>query len=154
MKIPALWAVLLALTTPALFAADHNKDKIEAEKKALIQAETDFETARAQKGMEGWLSFFAEDTANIIPGKPITFSKADMREQLTKNWNPDMILKWQPVKVDVAASGDLAYTIGTWQITGKNRKGEPISMTGKYVTIWKKQADGTWKVAVDIGNAD
>lgn len=152
MKTLVFWAVLLAIPT-ALFAAGH-KAKIESEKKALIQAEADFETARTQKGMEGWLSFFAEDTANIIPGKPITFSKADMREQLNKTWNPDITLKWQPVKVDVADSGDLAYTIGTWQLTGKNRKGEPISMTGKYVTVWKKQADGTWKVAADIGNED
>jgi ketosteroid isomerase-like protein len=152
MKKLAFLAVLL-VTSSILFAAG-NKAKIEAEKKALTQAETDFETARAQRGLEGWLSFFAEDTANIIPGKPITFSKADMREQLNKTWNPDITLKWQPVKVDVAASGDLAYTIGTWQLTGKNRKGEPVSLTGKYVTVWKKQADGTWKVAADIGNED
>ncbi len=58
MKKLAFLAVLL-VTGSLLFAAD-NKAKIEAEKKALIQAETDFETARAQKGLEGWLSFFAE----------------------------------------------------------------------------------------------
>jgi ketosteroid isomerase-like protein len=152
MKKTAFLALLLVLP-PALFAAGKKVD-IEAEKKALVQAEADFEAARAQKGMEGWLSFFSEDTANFNSGKPITFSKAEMREQLTKTWNPDAILKWQPVKVDVAASGDLAYTVGSWQLTGKNRKGEPISMTGKYMTVWKKQADGAWKVVADIGNAD
>jgi ketosteroid isomerase-like protein len=152
MKNPALLALFLVLTA-ALFAADKKAD-IEAEKKTLIQAEADFEAARAQKGLEGWLSFFADDTANTVPGKPITFSKADMREQLSKTWNPDVTLKWQPVKVDVAASGDLAYTVGTWQLNGKNRKGEPVSMTGKYMTVWKKQPDGTWKVVADMGNAD
>jgi len=81
MKKSAFLALLLVLTS-ALFAANKKAD-IEAEKNALIQAEADFEAARAQKGMEGWLSFFAENTANIIPGKPITFSKADMRKQLT-----------------------------------------------------------------------
>ncbi|HZR28395.1 MAG TPA: DUF4440 domain-containing protein [Terriglobales bacterium] len=152
MKKPVCLALLLLLSS-ALFAANE-KANIDAEKKVLIQAEADFEAARAQKGMEGWLSFFSEDTANIIPGKPVTFSKADMREQLTSTWNPNATLKWQPVKVDVSASGDLAYTIGTWQLTGKSRKGDPISMTGKYMTVWKKQADGSWKVVADMGNAD
>jgi len=152
MKKPAFLALLLLLTS-ALFAADKKAD-IEAEKKALIQAEADFEAARAQKGMEGWLSFFSEDTAVIIPGKPITFNKADMREQLTNTWNPGVTLKWQPVKADVSASGDLGYTVGTWQLTGKSRKGDPVSMTGKYMTVWKKQTDGSWKVVADMGNAD
>ena len=152
MKKPAFLALLLLLTS-ALFAANKKAD-IAAEKKALIQAEADFEAARAQKGMEGWLSFFSEDTANIIPGKPITFSKADMREQLTNTWNPNVTLKWQPVKADVSASGDLGYTVGTWQLTGKSPKGDPVSMTGKYMTVWKKQTDGSWKVVADMGNAD
>ena len=152
MKKSAFLALLLVLTC-ALFAANKKAD-IEAEKKALIQAEADFEAARAQKGMEGWLSFFADDTANIIPGKPITFSKADMREQLTSTWNPNVTLKWQPIKADVSASGDLGYTVGTWQLTGKSRKGDPVSMTGKYMTVWKKQTGGSWKVVADMGNAD
>jgi len=54
----------------------------------------------------------------------------------------------------VAASGDLGYAVGTWQLTGKSRKGEPVSLTGKYMTVWKKQADGSWKVVADMGNAD
>jgi ketosteroid isomerase-like protein len=77
-----------------------------------------------------------------------------MRERLSKTWNPNASLQWQPVKIDVAASGDLGYTVGTWQLTGKNHKGEPVSMKGKYMTVWKKQADGAWKVVADMGNAD
>ncbi|HLQ50693.1 MAG TPA: DUF4440 domain-containing protein [Terriglobales bacterium] len=151
MKKLGFLGLLLAIST--LYAAP-KKPVIEAEKKALIQAEGDFEAARAQKGLEGWLSFFAEDTADFPSGSPITFSKAAMRERLSKTWNSEVTLKWQPVKADVGASGDLGYTVGTWQLTGKSRKGEPVSMTGKYMTVWKKQADGSWKVVADMGNAD
>lgn len=151
MKKLGVLVFLLAIST--LYGAP-KKAGIEAEKKALIQAEADFESARAEKGLEGWLSFFAEDTADFPSGGAITFTKAAMRERLNKSWNPNITLKWQPVKADVAASGDLGYTVGTWQISGKNRKGDPVSMTGKYMTVWKRQADGTWKVVADMGNAD
>ncbi len=145
--------VALLLVISALYGAP-KKTEMESERKALVQAEADFEAARAQKGLEGWLSFFAEDTADFPSTGPITFTKTAMRERLSKSWNPDIILKWQPVKADVAASRDLGYTVGTWLLTGKNRKGDSVSMTGKYMTVWKKQGDGTWKVVADMGNAD
>src|SRR5262245_44880949 len=151
MKKLGLLALMLAFST--LHGAP-KKPTIEAERKALIQAEADFEAARAEKGLEGWLSFFAEDSAGFPSSGPITFTKTAMRERLRQTWNPDVTLKWQPVKADVAASGDLGYTVGTWQLTGKNSKGDPLSMKGKYMTVWKKQANGEWKVVADMGNAD
>ena len=151
MKKPGLLVLLLAIST--LHGAP-KKTGIEAERKAVIQAEADFEAARAEKGLEGWLSFFAEDTADFPGSGPISFTKTAMRERLNRTWNPNITLKWQPVKADVAASGDLGYTVGSWQLTGKSRKGDAVSMTGKYMTVWKKQSDGAWKVVADMGNAD
>jgi ketosteroid isomerase-like protein len=151
MKKLGFLLVLLAIS--GLHGAS-KRTSVETEKQALIQAEADFEAARAEKGLEGWLSFFAEDSADFPSTGPITFSKAAMREHVNQSWNPNVTLHWQPVKADVAASGDLGYTVGTWQLTGKNRKGDPVSMKGKYMTVWKKQADGAWKVVADMGNAD
>jgi ketosteroid isomerase-like protein len=151
MKNLGFLAVLLAIST---LNGAPEKTTFAQEKSALVKAEADFEAARAQKGLEGWLSFFANDSADFPSTGPITFTKAAMRERLSKTWNSNASLQWQPVKVDVAASGDLGYTVGTWQLTGKNRKGEPVSMKGKYMTVWKKQADGAWKVVADMGNAD
>jgi len=53
-----------------------------------------------------------------------------------------------------SADGDLGYTLGTWQSTHYNAKGQGQVATGKYVTIWRKQADGSWKVVFDGGNPD
>jgi ketosteroid isomerase-like protein len=58
------------------------------------------------------------------------------------------------VKIDVAKSGDLAYSLGTWQLKGKNPKGEDVTQSGKYITVWKKQQDGRWKVVADTGTVD
>ncbi|MFC5407744.1 YybH family protein [Larkinella bovis] len=59
-------------------------------------------------------------------------------------------LTWQPVAADVAASGDLGYTTGPWEARPKTLTDTP-SGYGHYVTLWKKQADGNWKIALDIG---
>ncbi len=143
-----LLTLLLAL--PALaWSAD-----LEREKAAIRKAEADFQQARLERGLEGWLSFFADDTAVFTPGQPLSFDKKLMRERLEKSWNPKMILKWQPVRVEVAASGDMAYSVGVWQIFGAGRDGNPIEGSGKYMTVWQKQKDGSWKVAADLGNED
>jgi ketosteroid isomerase-like protein len=54
----------------------------------------------------------------------------------------------------VAKSGELGYTSGTYQMTFNDPSGKPISDTGKYVTVWKKQSDGGWKVLLDSFNSD
>ena len=54
----------------------------------------------------------------------------------------------------VAGSGDLAYSTGTYQMSAPDDSGKSITDHGKYVAVWKKQADGNWKVAVDIWNTD
>ncbi|MGH9863540.1 MAG: YybH family protein, partial [Candidatus Acidiferrales bacterium] len=56
-------------------------------------------------------------------------------------------------KVEVARSGDIAYELGTFELTGNDAKGKPQTTKGKYVVVRKKQA-GSWKAAADIFNAD
>jgi ketosteroid isomerase-like protein len=67
---------------------------------------------------------------------------------------PGFSLNWQPVKVEVAQSGDLGYTYGTYQLTMNDPAGNPVTDRGKYITVWKKQADGSWKSVADMFNSD
>jgi len=144
---------LLAVSTGSAYAA--GKNTIEADKQALMKAEADFEKARAEKGLEGWLSFFADDTLDLPAGLPIATGKDVMRKRLASRWDKNVVLKWQPLKVDVAASGDIGYTAGNWQIPVLDRRSNKrVLVTGKYLTVWKKQKDGSWKVVADIANQD
>lgn len=59
---------------------------------------------------------------------------------------------WRPVASGAAASGDLAFTVGTAEISGQGPNG-PETNYSKYLTIWQRQADGTWKYLTDGGNA-
>ena len=61
-------------------------------------------------------------------------------------------LVWQPVSAWVAGSRDLGFTIGEYTSTERGASGAAIQRTGKYLTVWKRQSDGTWKFVVDGGN--
>ncbi len=61
-------------------------------------------------------------------------------------------LTWIPSGGDVAASGDLGYTWGTYEYRSKNAQGQAVVGFGKYTTIWKRQADGDWRAVLDMGN--
>jgi hypothetical protein len=61
-------------------------------------------------------------------------------------------LTWTPVYADIAASGDLGYTVGEYIATGRGPSGAAVQRFGKYLTVWKKQPDGTWKFLIDGGS--
>ena len=57
-------------------------------------------------------------------------------------------------KVEVAKSGDLGFVSGTYEFNMNDASGKPVTDKGKYVEMWEKQADGTWKCATDTWNSD
>ena len=133
-------AAALAATAPA------------AKEDVLIQADKDFAKAAAERGVEGFLSFFAEDST-ILPkmAAPIT-NKAGITAAHRKNWaQPGFSLEWTPLKAVLARSGELGYTYGTY-VRKILEDGKQVTETGKYVTIWRRQRDGSWKVELDTGN--
>jgi ketosteroid isomerase-like protein len=62
------------------------------------------------------------------------------------------VLVWTPLQADVSRSRDLGYTFGTYELRIPGTNGPPTVRHGKYVSIWKRQADGSWKIVVDTGN--
>jgi len=110
----------------------------------------DREWAGSTKDMGKFMSFYAADASVYPPGMPVVTGGGPIHEALMQMMSaPDFALAIAPAKSDVGAAGDVGYTTGTYQSTmnGATEK-------GKYVAVWKKQADGQWKVAEDIFNAD
>jgi uncharacterized protein (TIGR02246 family) len=121
---------------------------------ALMQADRDFDRATAETGTEGWGSYFAEDGMMFGNDGRITQGTEAIREAMAPAFaNPEFSLRWEPVGADVSRADDLGYTHGKYTLTTTDPEGQRVTLYGKYVTIWKKQADGTWKVVVDIGTA-
>jgi len=118
----------------------------------LRQLEAEFVKTTAEKGLDGFMSYFAEDGAELVDGGGIVTGKENIRQALGP-WGPDQSLTWTPVKAEMAASGDLGYTYGTYVFKDKGKDGKLITAYGKYATVWKKQKDGSWKVVMDMGNS-
>jgi ketosteroid isomerase-like protein len=123
-----------------------------AREDVLLRADEDFAKAAAQRGAEGFVSFFAED-AVILPAKvPVVEGKASIAEVYRKVWEaPGFSLAWKPLKAVMARAGDLGYTYGTYE-RKHTEGGRTVVETGKYLTIWKRQPGGSWKVVLDMGN--
>jgi ketosteroid isomerase-like protein len=68
--------------------------------------------------------------------------------------DPARTLAWQPLLVEVSKSGDLGYSIGSYEARKTDASGTHVVGTGKYMTVWRRQKDGSWKVVFDSGVQD
>lgn len=110
----------------------------------------DREWAGTVKDPDRFVSFFADDGVVHPPGMAQVSGSAAIREMFVKMSSvPGFTLEFTPSRAVVGAGGDIGYTSGTYRSSMGG-----ASESGKYVTVWKKQADGQWKVAEDIFNAD
>ncbi len=129
------------------------KSKSDA-KTEVLKADEEFSRVTNERGIEGFASFIADDFYTIRPNSPIIGKK-----EIVASWS-DMMRKdnttptWKPLLAVVSASGDLGYTIGTAEFHKTDDSARPVTGTGKYVTVWKKQRDGLWKVILDTGVMD
>jgi ketosteroid isomerase-like protein len=118
----------------------------------LRALEAEFNQATAARGLDGFMSYFADDASELPNGGAVVTGKQNIRHSL-EPWGPDLSLTWAPVQAEMAASGDLGYTFGNYVLKAKDKDGKPVVEYGKYATVWKKQKDGSWRVAMDMGNA-
>ncbi|MBZ5598829.1 MAG: DUF4440 domain-containing protein [Acidobacteriia bacterium] len=119
----------------------------------LVQLEAEFMKAAAEKGAEGYMSYYAEDAVELPNGTDMLRGKESIAKTMGFLDQKDNRLTWKPVHADMASSGDLGYTYGTYEFRSKDKDGKPTVSYGKYATIWKKQKDGSWKVVMDMGNS-
>ncbi len=131
------------------------ENSAEDTRQALLETDRAFAKATAEKGLEGFASYLAEDVWFLNDGSPILKGK----EAAAKSWetllaDADTSFTWEPVRAEAAASGEMGYTIGQYVIKGKTSEGKAFTEKGKYFTAWEKQPDGSWKVVVDGGNTD
>ena len=98
-------------------------------------------------------TYYADDATVMMPNEPVFRGADSIKAVLVPTMqDPNFALSFTTDKVEV--SGILAYTQGTVSLKTTARDGKPVQDTGKYLTVWKKQADGSWKAIEDIFNSD
>ena len=161
MNIARRWPAGMAVAMLALMATvtvtygQPAADTRAADERAIREADIAFSKVAAAKDLERALAFYADEASMLPPHAPIATGKEAIRavwSQLLAN--PGFAVSWQPTKVEASRGGDLGYTMGTYELTLHDPQGKPVSDRGKYVEVWKKQPDGTWKAVADIFNSN
>ena len=124
---------------------------LEAERNALMAV--DKRWSESTGDTNEFLSFFADDAYFMPFGAPLARGDAIRTTWENLVSNPGFAVEWAATTADVAESGELGYTVGTFKLT-LDQDGVLMVTVGKYVSVWSKQADGSWKVQVDSFNAD
>ena len=115
----------------------------------MVNTEQSFsKMAEEQNARDAFLAFIADDGLLFRPGA--VNGKKWMQEHPVPPSDKNPLLAWQPAFAGMSASGDMGFTTGPWEFKA-DRSDEKPSGYGHFVTVWKKQADGTWKFVVDLG---
>lgn len=120
-------------------------------KNEILETEQSFAKMAKEEGIQkAFLHYAAEDAVlmrnnNLVVGKKAM--AAHFENQPTKNTK--VSLTWKPDFVEVAASGDLGYTYGKYTYSFVDADGNVIENKGIFHTVWKRQANGTWKFVWD-----
>ncbi|MDH3497248.1 MAG: nuclear transport factor 2 family protein [Gemmatimonadota bacterium] len=119
----------------------------------LMDADRAFAAETAARGGEGWAAWFAPEARQYLSGGGFLAGRDSIRAVMVPAFaDTTRALRWAPDSAVVAASGDIGYTFGRWHSVVRTPAGDSISGRGNYVSIWRRQPDGTWKVVIDIGN--
>jgi ketosteroid isomerase-like protein len=143
MKTPANLAAVAALA--ALSSCASAPAPMEAPA-SLAAAETAFAAHSVRENMRpAFLAAFADDGVTVRQGGWITSNTF-----LATRPDPPIVLDWKPVYVEVARSGELGLSTGPSKVTSAAKPNDPPAY-GQFVSIWRRQGQGPWKVEVDLG---
>jgi len=119
-------------------------------KMLLFELDTRFAKDVLARGGAAFSDWFAEDAVELSNGQAPVVGKFAISKSAT--WSPkDYQLTWTPTDAMMGPSGDMGYTWGHFEGHSKDAGGSPITTSGRYITIWRKQPDGNWKVVLDAG---
>jgi len=131
-------------------------DTREADVKAVKDLEVAWSRDLGSKDVDKMASYWADDAAIMMPNEPIINGREKGKEAMKPMLaDPNFALSFQTARVEASKGGDMVYTTGTYSMTVSDPKDKkPVTDKGKYVTVYKKQADGSWKAVADIFNSD
>jgi uncharacterized protein (TIGR02246 family) len=127
-----------------------------ADEKAIRDIEAQWVKDFQAKDLDKETSVYAPDGSFLMTGAPIQTGKDAIRATHKAFLeDPNFAVDFSPSRVVVARSSDVAYAQGAYTFTFSDPKTKkPVTEKGKYVDVYQKQPDGSWKVVEDIFNAD
>lgn len=122
---------------------------------ALEQADARYSEAATSKDVDAWVSMYTSDAKMYPPGLATIGGIDAIRDFGTEfTSTPGFTASFRPVEVEVGDGGDLGYTLSQFVITFTGPEGQPVTEQGRDFHVWRRQADGAWKVVIDMWNSD
>jgi ketosteroid isomerase-like protein len=123
--------------------------------RSLRDLDAQWSKAAAAKNLEQTIAYYSDDAVVLPPNAASAMTK----EAIRNTWkdmlaSPGLLITWEPKKVKLGKSGEMAWVSGTYELTMNDASGKPINDRGKYLEVWEKQSDGNWKCAADMWNSD
>ena len=126
---------------------------IDRHAKDLAKLDDDWSKAAVAKDVERVAWYYDEDAVAYPPNAPAAVGKAAAKKVWEAYFaDPTFEISWKTSHAEVA--GELGYTSGTYEDSFKGPDGKTVHEKGKYVCVWRKQKDGSWKAIHDIWNPD
>ena len=146
----ALVLAAVGLAGAGLTVLAQAKPDVKAAQAAILKADEDFNRSVADRDRAGFLALIA-DQVTFGGGTP---NELKSKDEIWKAWSAFFdpkgpTLTWHPSKAEVLAGGDVGYTTGF----SERRAPNGTVNKGNYLTVWKKQKDGSWKAIFDTGSA-
>ena len=121
-----------------------------ASRRAVQEADRELSRASGSRNIDAFIALLDTDTVFVSESGP----PARGREAVRAKWAPFFdpagpSLTWEPYEGLVSSQGDLGYTRGKFLFQGKDAAGKPVTDRGEYLSIWRKQPDGAWRLVVD-----
>jgi len=143
---PARDTTSAVVSTPAAPDRDAVRRQIEA-------VDSQMAAAMGKGDTVGMYAAYADDAVMMMPGSAALHGRAEMGKVMNAMM-AQMTLKDPKFHIeDVLVGGDLAVETGTYEWTVQPKKGRAMPDKGSYVTVWQRQADGSWKIIRDISNS-
>lgn len=129
---------------------------VRAEKAALLRRDEDWSAAAFEgRDVELILSFWADDAVVMPPGRASIVGKDAIRRFVEGSFQTSgFSIRWTTSDAVISADGAMAYLMSRNVATHAESDGTIVSHEGRAVTVWRKDAEGEWRCAVDIWNAD
>lgn len=121
-----------------------------AESEKLMQASRDWAAAAKEKDIQKVLSYWQDDAVMFGPGDPVLKGKQAITEMVKGSFaDSSFSISWEPLSADISKDGTMGYIIEKSLINYKDSTG-PVTHRLNAVSVWKKQADGSWKNVVEM----
>lgn len=134
------------------FTGCGNAPDTEADTNALLETDRAFaQYSRDHDAAEAFQRYLMPEAIQL-PDGGVPIRGRDTIFTRMKKSSASYTMTWEPEEAAVAASGELGYTWGFYRVTFQSASGDTNQSEGKYLNVWRKNAEGNWRVLIDMGN--